>query len=110
MTDIRIVLVPLDGSRFSELALPLAAEIAARSGASLCIARVHEPHAAWATALELPLVALEVDQELRQRERAYLDAITGQVMKDYRVTASSALLDGPTAAAWKPTPNRSRPT
>ena len=37
------ILVPLDGSPFSEHALPLASEIARRAGANLRLVHVHTP-------------------------------------------------------------------
>ncbi|MBK8006188.1 MAG: universal stress protein [Gemmatimonadetes bacterium] len=40
----RSILVPLDGSPFSEQALPLAFAIAARSGALVQVAMVHHRH------------------------------------------------------------------
>ena len=40
----RSVMLPLDGSRFSEQALPLASKLAGACGASLRIVHVHQPH------------------------------------------------------------------
>ena len=40
----RAVLLPLDGSQFSEQALPLASTLAKRCGAQLKVVHVHEPH------------------------------------------------------------------
>ena len=37
------ILVPLDGSEFSEQALPIAANIARRAGASFQVVRAHSP-------------------------------------------------------------------
>lgn len=99
MLTLRSILVPLDGSQFSEQAIPLAAEIARRSGAVLRIARVHQTPATWATAMELPQINAEVDQELRERELAYLASITGRMTQNERVRARSTLLDGPVAEA-----------
>jgi nucleotide-binding universal stress UspA family protein len=39
----RSILVPLDGSRFGEQALPLALAVARRAGASLKLLHVHAP-------------------------------------------------------------------
>jgi nucleotide-binding universal stress UspA family protein len=99
MLTLRSVLVPLDGSQFSEQAIPLAAEIARRSGAVLRIARVHQTPAAWASAMEFPQIEAEVDQELRARELAYLASITGRMTQNERVRTRSTLLDGPVADA-----------
>lgn len=99
MLTLRSILVPLDGSQFSEQAIPLAAEIARRSGAILRIARVHQTPAAWATAMEFPKIEAEIEQELRERELAYLTSITGRMTQNERVRARSTLLDGPVAEA-----------
>ena len=40
----RAVMLPLDGSQFSEQALPLASTLAKRCGAQLKVVHVHEPH------------------------------------------------------------------
>jgi nucleotide-binding universal stress UspA family protein len=63
----RSIYVPLDGSPFAEQALPLAAEIARRSGALLQVALVHHPVPALATALEVPEIEAQLDQEARAR-------------------------------------------
>lgn len=57
----RSILLPLDGSEFAEKALPVAAEIARREGARIHAVHVHEP------------LFGEIDAELQERERAYLE-------------------------------------
>ena len=65
----RSIYVPLDGSPFAEQALPLAGEIARRAGAILQLALVHHPVPALATALEVPEIEAQLDQEGRAREQ-----------------------------------------
>jgi nucleotide-binding universal stress UspA family protein len=95
----RSVLVPLDGSTFAEHALPMAAEIARRSEAMLQLALVHHPVPALATAIEVPEFETQIDQESRDRERAYLSETVGRVRQGANVPVTSALLDGPVADA-----------
>jgi len=95
----RSICVPLDGSPFAEQALPLATEIARRSGAILQVALVHHPVPALATALEVPEIEAQLDQEARAREQTYLDGIVERIRKGVNVPTTAALLDGPVADA-----------
>ncbi len=99
MPPYRLVLVPLDGSSFAEQALPLATEIARRSGAMLQLALVHHPVPALATALEAPQVESQLDQEGRMSESAYLSGVVERIRSGANVAVTSALLDGPVADA-----------
>ncbi len=93
----RSLYVPLDGSPFAEQALPLAAEIARRSGALLQLALVHHPVPALATALEVPEIEAQLDQESRAREQVYLNGIVERVRATANVPVTAALLEGPVA-------------
>lgn len=93
----RSLYVPLDGSPFAEQALPLAAEIARRSGALLQLAQVHHPVPALATALEVPEIEAQLDQESRAREQVYLNGIVERVRATANVPVTAALLEGPVA-------------
>jgi nucleotide-binding universal stress UspA family protein len=75
----RSILVPLDGSPFAEQALPWAAETARRAGAMLQLALVHHPAPALATALEMPEIGAQLDEEARAREQSYLTAQVDRV-------------------------------
>lgn len=97
----RSIYVPLDGSPFAELALPVAVDIARRSEALLQLALVHHPVPALATALEVPEIEAQLDQEARAREQTYLRSIEERVRGTGNVPAASALLDGPVAAALR---------
>jgi nucleotide-binding universal stress UspA family protein len=55
----RTILVPLDGSRFAELALPLAVSLANRRQARLRLLSVHEPHADIFPGLDAPAIDAE---------------------------------------------------
>lgn len=95
----RSILVPLDGSPFSEQALPLAFAIAARSGALVQVAMVHHPVPALATALEVPEIEAQLDQEARVREVTYLNGVVDRWRGGANVPVTSAVLEGPVAEA-----------
>lgn len=90
------ILVPFDGSPHSARALPVAAALAARTGARVELALVHDPSA------YIPFVPGEVaipvyDQELvqahRERDQRALDnAVAG--LRANGVSASGVMLDG----------------
>ena len=88
----RSLLVPLDGSSFSENALPCALNIAKRSGAAVQLLHVHVPllYTTGASAVDSG-----GDESVWKQERAYLD----QTIARWQVAApgvrmSSAVLEG----------------
>jgi nucleotide-binding universal stress UspA family protein len=92
----RSILAPLDGSRFAEHALPLAAAIARRAKANLQVAHKHippEPVHPDSVLAEDPRLA---PQE-RNRERAYLEKIVRRLTASGVSTVSAKVLEGPTA-------------
>jgi nucleotide-binding universal stress UspA family protein len=95
----RSIFVPLDGSPFAEQAIPLAADIARRAGAMLQLALVHHPVPALATALEVPEIEAQLDQEARLREQTYLDQVVRRLRDQANVPISAVLLDGAVADA-----------
>jgi len=95
----RSLFVPLDGSAFAEQALPLALNIARHAGALLRLGMVHYPVPALATALEVPEIEAQLDQESRQREQAYLNAVVERLHREANVPVTAILLEGPVADA-----------
>lgn len=92
------LLVPLDGSAFSERALPWAVSLARRSGAILRLARVHVPHTRTPVSLEgMPVVDEEVTTLKRQHETAYLADVRSRLAREPAIKVETALLDGPIA-------------
>jgi nucleotide-binding universal stress UspA family protein len=94
----RSILVPLDGSSLSTHALPIACDIARRSGAVLRLLHVHE----WVTAAPIYVEGLPViDESLRSlgkaHDLAYLEAIRDQLAAEYGVPIEVTVLD-PTAS------------
>jgi nucleotide-binding universal stress UspA family protein len=90
----RSICVPLDGSPFAEQALPLALQIARGCGAMVQIALVHHPVPALATAMEVPEIEAQLDQEARAREQVYLSGIVERMRRSVNVPITSTLLDG----------------
>ncbi len=90
----RSVLVPLDGSPFSEQALPLAVSIARRARASLHLVHVHLPITA-APAEGMMLWLDEMDAKALKKERAYLEQIARRLEGGGDLPITSVLLEGP---------------
>jgi nucleotide-binding universal stress UspA family protein len=90
----RSIFVPLDGSPFAEQAIPLALDLARRAGAMVQVAMVHHPVPALATALEVPEIESQLDQEARAREQVYLSSIVARIQKQANVPVTSTLIDG----------------
>ncbi|HEY0808809.1 MAG TPA: universal stress protein, partial [Longimicrobiales bacterium] len=88
------ILLPLDGSHFSELALPLAIQVAHNSGAHLHIVRVHVPQVAEAGAC----VPTNYDQLLRDWEGDALEVALTRA-QHARANATTEMLDGPVVPA-----------
>jgi nucleotide-binding universal stress UspA family protein len=89
------LLVPLDGSPFGEQALPLAQEIARRSGAAVEVAHVHDPVA------DRLLTYYTLDPRVKESERAYLRSQAGPPAALPGGSATSALLNGPVVDALR---------
>lgn len=92
----RSLLVPLDGSRFGEHALPLALTIARRAGCSIHLVRVHVPFTPL-SADSLSPFSYEVEVKVMEQERAYLDGVMKQLANVSTVPVTTALLEGPVA-------------
>lgn len=93
---IRSILVPLDGSPFSEHALPLALGLARRAGAALTLLHVQLPFVALppdtGTNLGPPL-----EEELDRHARGYLEALTRRLEPLSPVTLTTKILIGEVA-------------
>ncbi len=71
---LRTIVVSLDGSRFAETALPLAARLARIASASLHIVMVHEPVMAMVPAADIPITTGPDDLAMQAGEKTYLAA------------------------------------
>lgn len=85
---IRSIAVPLDGSRFAETAIPVAARLARTAGASLRLVMVHQPAAVLVGA------SAPDDLEIQAQERTYLADTAGQLGTVGGAVVAQTLLTG----------------
>lgn len=93
------LLVPVDGTRFSEHSLPVAVDLAEATGAALHLARVHRPHPPDGlisnTQFHYEGVDLdEYEDKAHDEERAYLDGLVRRVSVRLETKVDGALLEG----------------
>jgi nucleotide-binding universal stress UspA family protein len=92
------MLVPLDGSAFSERALPVAVGLARRLGATLHIVRIHAFYAEPPISLEgMPVTDPDKDARRWEAERAYVTRIREQLGPRSELDTRVAVLNGPVA-------------
>lgn len=92
------LLVPLDGSEFSERTLPLARGLSHATGAALHLAHVHVPHLPdhFLSNTQFHFEGLdmnEYDQQHREREQEYLDGVIER-FQGGDATIDGVLLEG----------------
>jgi nucleotide-binding universal stress UspA family protein len=87
----RSILVPLDGSKFGEHALPFALKIARATGARLRLAHVHIP---LDPVVEEDAYDCRLDEELKANDRAYLEKIVKRLREFSSVAVDPVLLEG----------------
>jgi len=87
------IMVPLDGSRFAEAALPYAVGLARAAGARLHLVLAHEPVAAMIGMGE-GIVPVELDDEARHREETYLADTVGGLLEAGTVPVDWRELEG----------------
>jgi len=88
------ILVPLDGSRFGEHALPVALSIARRTGATVQLLHVHVPLAPMYVEGHL-FSEPSVVMAQRQHERRYLDDLVQRLREKTSVPLTTVMLEGP---------------
>lgn len=93
------MLVPLDGSTFAAQALPVAADLARRTGGTLQFVTVHTPVAAVAAFDAPSWIDPTLDQEVRQRELVTLAEMGRRPEFSGVQLAAPAVLDGAVAPA-----------
>lgn len=87
------ILVPLDGSPFSEHALPLALSIARRARAQVQLAHVHSPLAAVYGESAFFLDS-NLETDFKNRQRAYLNDMVKRLGQSSPVPVTAMLLEG----------------
>lgn len=90
----RSILVPLDGSTFSEHALPIASTIAQYTGARLALAHVHAQYAT--TAMDgIPVLNAQLQSPGAEQEQSYLEYMRARLQGNTGLEVSLHQLDGP---------------
>ncbi len=77
----RNILVPLDGSRFAETAIPFATRLAKRTQARIHLIMVHEPVPALVGMGDTPPL-VQLEEQSRDQERSYLATLSGDLLHD----------------------------
>jgi nucleotide-binding universal stress UspA family protein len=95
----RRILVPLDGSLLAEEAVPVAADLARRSGASLELALVHVSMAAALAAAPVAVDFQELERLQLEDEAAYLRRVTERVHDRHGLAVDTRHLTGPVVDA-----------
>jgi len=94
---LRSILVPLDGSALSERALPIACDIARRTGAAVHVVRAHVPIAVVAAATESAILSqdlLVADEALRARALQYVGEVATKLSAEWGLKVSAISEDG----------------
>jgi len=94
MSAFRSILVPLDGSSYSLQALPLAELLAAKSGATVHLVKVHQPPPLWFSHPELPVNMAEFDVAEWHREADYLEGVARRFAVNSHLEVKHRVLDG----------------
>lgn len=89
---LRLILVPLDGSAFGELALPVALRVAERQRAELELVHVYEETAPYLVQGAPPLDP-GLDEDLRKDRASYLDSVAGWLRRGTGVPVTATLLE-----------------
>jgi nucleotide-binding universal stress UspA family protein len=95
----RQIMVPLDGSPFSEHALPVALAVARRTGARLHLVQVHERPAGQVQPDGAQFCDDRWDGALRAQEQEYLRSVAHRCMERAGIDPVTELLDGPIITA-----------
>jgi nucleotide-binding universal stress UspA family protein len=95
ITVIHTIVVPLDGSPFAEQALEPAHQLAHRFRAAIELVRVFEPTVSTIYASGAPVIDPRLDQDLRAKAKAYLDAVADRERVGANMPVMAMLLDGP---------------
>jgi nucleotide-binding universal stress UspA family protein len=92
------ILVPIDGSPFSERAIPAAVAIAKRNRLRVELILIHEPFVPSPQGPQfLPLVSPVLDAEWRSRRGAYMRDLVARLQKTTAVPVSGSVMDGAVA-------------
>jgi nucleotide-binding universal stress UspA family protein len=91
---LRSIVVPLDGSRFAERALPIASRLAKASDATLHLVMAQDPTQGLAPFAELGPPSVLLMEELDRRHTAYLERTAVRLRKAGRIRVNVVHADG----------------
>jgi nucleotide-binding universal stress UspA family protein len=94
---LRTILVPLDGSALAERALPIALDIARRSGGAVHLVRAHVPIAVVGATAEGAIFSqdmLAADDALRRRSQEYVEGTASRVAAEWGLRVTAHAEDG----------------
>jgi nucleotide-binding universal stress UspA family protein len=91
----RNIMIPLDGSAFAEAIIPLAAEIAGKSGATLHMVLVHRNLDAERAGDMSSIFLRDLENQALAQEKSYLADIAVKTRATNGVRVSEKLLEGP---------------
>lgn len=91
---LKTILVPVDGSRFAEAAVPHASRLAQAAEGTIHLAMAHHVLPAWNPAIGFPDGGASLDQETREREERYLTNLAAAVAAASGRPVEQVLLDG----------------
>ncbi len=89
------LLVPIDGSPFSERALTLAVPIAQQHGASIVLTMVHPLPSTTDGVAGMTIRNPVAERDVRQHLRQQLERVARRIATKYRVTTSTQFREGP---------------
>ncbi len=93
------VLVPLDGSRFAEAALPIAKRLVERAGGRLYLATADQPSLAMAGGGEITTAFAALGDECRLDDESYLVRTAAELGTVGEGTVRASVVDGPAGEA-----------
>jgi nucleotide-binding universal stress UspA family protein len=95
----RTILVPLNGSRFAEAALPIAVRLARGARAGLHLVLAHQPVAALVGLGEPVIPSNGIDEDLRGEEQAYLADTAARLVRAGADPVDFREVEGPAGPA-----------
>ncbi len=91
---LRSILVPVDGSRFSERAVPVAARLAQETGSTLHLVMAHDPIAGIGPFAELGPPNVLLMEKVEGRERTYLEQLAARLRRQSNIKVKIHWVDG----------------
>lgn len=93
----RSILAPVDGTAFGEHALPFAATLARRSGATLHLIHVHQPVSSPAS-METLAYRGAWNEIVREQEAGYLEGLAERLARAHSIPVETHMVEGEVAA------------